>query len=77
MAANQSNIAIAIVKGKINHNLKIVVQMSELSQMIELANPRKIEMPNLATFHRLACRGSYSSINCKELLETLPNAAIY
>ena len=51
------------VKGNNNRNLKIVVQMSEWSQMTELDILSKSEIPNLATLHRLACTGSYNSIN--------------
>ena len=54
MAAILSNISIVIVKGQDNCNLKIVVHMSELSQMIELDNLSNSETPNLATLHRLA-----------------------
>ena len=66
MAAILSNISIVIVKGQNNCNLKIVVQMSEWSQMIELDNLSNSETPNLAALHRLASTGSYSSINCGE-----------
>ena len=47
-----------MLKAKINLNLKIVVQMSEWSQMAELDNLSKSETPNLATLHRLACTES-------------------
>ena len=54
----QSNIPITIVKDQINCNLKIVVHMSELSQMIELDILSNSETPNLATLYRLASTGS-------------------
>ena len=47
--------------------------MSEWSQMIELNNMSNSETPNLANLHRLACAGSYNSINNK----LLPFTAIY
>ena len=43
--------------------------MSEWSQMIELNNMSNSETPNLANLHRLACAGSYNSINNKLLPE--------
>ena len=52
-----------------NYNFKFVVQMSEWSQMIELNNMSNSETPNLANLHRLACAGSYNSINNKLLPE--------
>ena len=54
MAAILSNTCIVIVKGQDNCNLKIVVQMSEWSQMIELDNLSNSETLNLASLHRLA-----------------------
>ena len=51
--------------------------MSEWSQMIELDNLSNSETPNLATLHRLACAGSFNSINNELLPEKLPFAAIY
>ena len=47
--------------------------MSEWSQMIELDILSNSETPNLAALHRLACAGSYNSINN----ESLPFATIY
>ena len=44
--------------------------MSELSQMIELNDLSNSETPNLANLYRLACAGSYNSINNK----LLPNS---
>ena len=41
--------------------------MSEWSQMTELDNLSKSETPILATLHRLACTGPYSSINSESL----------
>ena len=51
--------------------------MSELSQMIELNDLSNSETPNLANLYRLACAGSYNSINNKLLPESLPFVAIY
>ena len=43
--------------------------------MTELDNLSKSETPNLATLHRLACTGSYSSINCGDR-QLFPNFKI-
>ena len=58
MALAQSNISIIIVEGQNNCNLKIVVHMLKLSQMIELDILNNSETPNLATLYRLASTGS-------------------
>ena len=58
-----SNISIANVKGQSNLNMKIVVQMSELSLMTELDKLRflsKSETPNLATLGLLLCAGPFN-----------------
>ena len=61
------SIPIAFVKAKYFLNLNIVLQMSEWSQMTELDNLSKNGVTqNLATLHRLACTGSYSSIYCRK-----------
>ena len=65
----ERSLTIAIVKGQNNCNLKIAVQMSEWSQIIELDNLRNSETPNLATLHRLASTGSYNSIYNESLPE--------
>ena len=64
MATILSNISIVIVKGRNNCTLKITLHMSELSQITELDNLSNRGTPNLATLHRLASTGPYSSINC-------------
>ena len=46
--------------------MKLVVQISEWSQMIEPDNLSQSETPNLATLHRLACTGSHRSISCSD-----------
>ena len=43
--------------------------MSGLKIMIELDNLSNSETPNSATLHRLACVGSYYSINKESLPE--------
>ena len=74
----KSSISIAFVKGQFLVNLKIVVQISEWSQMTELNDLSKSGVtPNLPTLHRLAWTGSYSSTNCELLPKKLPIAAIY
>ena len=66
------------IKTYIDCNLKIVVQMSEWSQMIELENLSNLsKTPNLATLNRLACTGSYSSINCGDRQLFRQQFAIY
>ena len=45
-----------MLKAKINLNLKIVVQMSEWSQMTELDNLSKSETPNLPSSEKVADR---------------------
>ena len=65
MAAILNNISIAIVNIRNNCNLKIAVQMSELSQLTELNNlSNDSAAPNLATPYRLAGTASYSFMNC-------------
>ena len=71
MAAILSNISIVIVKRQDNCNLKIVVHMLELSQMIELNNLSNSETPNLTNLHRLACARSYNYPNRESLPETV------
>ena len=57
--------------------MKIVVQMSEWSQMIELNIISKSEAPNLTTLHCMACTDSYRSIYSELLPKMLLTTAIY
>ena len=47
-----------------------------IENMIQLDNLSNSEKTNLATLHRLACAGSYNSINNESSVK-LPFAAIY